>query len=102
MNISIDEVKQLSKLVQDNPDLLTMLKLLDKNHVEKLVLPVRADKLVGTTEALDILKVSEATFRGYWQKGLIEAYYTPDSRNRKFWLSDVMAIPRKEAEDLFL
>ena len=35
MNISIDEVKQLSKLVQDNPDLLTMLKLLDKNHVER-------------------------------------------------------------------
>ena len=96
MNISIDEVKQLSKLVQDNPDLLTMLKLLDKNHVEKLVLPVRADKLIGTTEALDILKVSEATFRGYWQKGLIEVYYTPDSRNRKFWLSDVMTIPRKE------
>ena len=51
MNISIDEVKQLSKLVQDNPDLLTMLKLLDKNHVEKLVLPVRADKIIGTTEA---------------------------------------------------
>ena len=96
MNISIDEVKQLSKLVQDNPDLLTMLKLLDKNHVEKLVLPVRADKLIGTTETLDILKVSEATFRGYWQKGSLEAYYTPDSRNRKFWLSDVMAIPRKE------
>lgn len=34
MSISIDEVKQLSKLVQDNPDLLTMLKLLDKNHKE--------------------------------------------------------------------
>ena len=98
MSISIDEVKQLSKLVQDNPDLLTMLKLLDKNHVEKLVLPVRADKLIGTTEALDILKVSEATIRGYWQKGLIEVYYTPDSRTRTFWLSDVMVIPRKEEE----
>ena len=34
MNISIDEVKQLSKLVQDNPGLLAMLKLLDKNHKE--------------------------------------------------------------------
>lgn len=65
MNISIDEVKQLSKLVQENPDLLTMLKLLDKNHVEKLVLPVRADKLIGTTEALDILKVSGTASFGY-------------------------------------
>lgn len=90
-----ENIERLQKLISETPEIITMLQLLKETKTEHLVLPQKGDKLIGTSEALDILKVSDSTFRSYWQRGLLRVMYTPDSNKRKFWLSEVMAIPQE-------
>ena len=56
---------------------------------------VMDNRLIGVSEAAKILHVSRNTIGNYVQSGMLEAYYVPESTSRRFWLEDVMAIPKK-------
>lgn len=95
----VDTLERLEKIVelsQKFPQLLEILQLLKDVPEGKIMMPVKADKLIGTNEAIAILKTSTKTFRKIWQEGYIDVVYTPNSGERKFWLSQVMAVPKKQ------
>lgn len=88
--------QQLQALLTQNPEMLTFLQLLKDTDTEHIVVPVKADRLIYPGEAREILRVSETTLNQYVDQGLLKSYRTPPKGKRKFWLSEVMAIPQME------
>lgn len=87
-------LEKLRKIITDSPEVLECLKLLQSCKSEIVVTPVKADKLIGQKEASEILGVSANRIGDYVRTGLLTAYYTPPASNRKFWLSDVLKLPK--------
>ena len=90
----VSKGQQLKSLLTEEPNLLKFLELLKGTEPNQLVMPPKADRLVGPKEVLGILRISPGRLEEYVKSGKLTAYYTPPASGRKFWLSDVMAIPQ--------
>ena len=60
----------------------------------KIFLP--SDRLIRAGEAAQILGVSKAAIGAFVKQGLLTPLYV-NSEQKKFWLSQVKALPRKKA-----
>ena len=92
----VDSLQRIKCLLHESPEVLRFLELLKETGVEHIVIPVTADKLIEASQAAEVLKVSKSRIGVYCRSGLLSAYYTPGSNNRKFWLRDVLALAQKE------
>ena len=86
--------EQLKCLLESNPDIIRFMELM--NSEKPLAIPVKEDRLIGPSEVMKILKISSSRLEEYVKTGKLTAYHTPPSSGRKFWVSEVMAIPIKE------
>lgn len=91
----LDKGEQLKNLLTEEPNLLRFLELLKDTDVNQIVRPVEADRLIGPKQVISILKISSARLEEYVKRGMLTAYYTPPASGRKFWLSEVLALPCK-------
>ena len=82
------QARELQAIVADLQPFLDTLKELDG----KTFIP--ADRLIRANEAAQILGVSKATIGEFVKAGLLTPLYV-NSDQRKFWLSQVKALPRK-------
>lgn len=90
------DVKELLELKEAlTPELIRFLEL--TQGIEGVVMPVKADKLIRQGEAAEVLDVSRSTISRYVREGLLQPVYTPHSSQRKFWLSEVKGIVRRES-----
>lgn len=96
LDMFLERMVKLKELLTA-PEIANFLKLLAENKNE-LVIPIKQDKLIGTSQAAEVLGVAENSIGEYVKNGLLTPLYTPPASHRKFWLSDVMAIPRKEVK----
>ena len=92
----IRSLQRIQCLLRESPEVLQFLELLKETGAERIVIPVTADKLIEAGQAAEVLKVSKTRVGEYCRSGLLSAYYTPGSSNRKFWLRDVLALAQKE------
>ena len=65
-----------------------------KNLEGKMIIPAPADRLIRTGEVAKILGVCQNTVGELVKSGLLTPLYV-DSAQRKFWLSEVQALPQK-------
>ena len=56
----------------------------------------KTDVLIRAHTAAEILCVSKSAIYGFERQGLLQSYYTPGSNHKKYWLSQVKAIAKKE------
>ena len=89
--MELDELREISKIL--TPELLKFLEL--TQGVEGAVMPVKADKLVRMGEAAKVLDTNTTMISRYVREGLLKPVYTPYSRQRKFWLSEVKGLARR-------
>lgn len=82
------QAQKLQAIVADLQPFLTLIKELDG----KMFIP--DDRLIRTNEAAQILGVSKSTIGEFVKAGLLTPLYV-NSDQRKFWLSQVKALPRK-------
>ena len=88
--------KELQKLLRETPEILDYMRLADSGKA--LVMPKRADMLVQAGQAAKILHVSQTSVYHFEAKGLLRAFYTPESNRKKFWVSDVQRLARTMEE----
>ena len=82
------QARELQAIVADLQPFLDTIKELDG----KTFIP--ADRLIRANEAAQILGVSKSTISEFVKAGLLTPLYV-NSDQRKFWLSQVKALPRK-------
>lgn len=83
------QARQLQAIVADLQPFLDTLKELDGRTF------IPADRLIRSSEAAQILGVSKSTIGEFVKAGLLTPLYV-NSDQRKFWLSQVKALPRKQ------
>ena len=91
---NLDKLKELSKLL--SPDLIRFMEL--AQNTDTVLMPVKSDKLIFAGQAAEILHVSPAMIYRYVREGLLKPVFTPHSKKRKFWFSEVKALAKKEGE----
>lgn len=94
----VEQMERIQQILKETPEVLTFLNLMKETKVPALVSPVKSDVLVEAGQAAKVLKVSAVKIGQYHTQGLLPAYYVPDSNHRKFWLSDVMSLARREGQ----
>ena len=96
MEINLEELREAARLLHemalDAEKVLPVLQYAEKN--QSGVIPTTADHLVKAGEAAKILGVSKTSISNFVRAGLLIPVYV-DSERRKFWLSDIMALPKK-------
>lgn len=93
--MTIDDIKKLAELV--TPELIRFLEL--SQNADTVLLPVKGDKLIFSGEAAKILRVNSTMISRYVREGLLQPVYTPHGKDRKFWLSEVLALPKKSQQE---
>lgn len=83
------QARELQAIVADLQPFLETIKELDGKPF------IPADRLIRTSEAAQILGVSKSTIGEFVKAGLLTPLYV-NSDQRKFWLSQVKALPRKQ------
>ena len=96
MEINLEELREAARLlhemVADAEKILPVLQFMEKNP--GAVLPIATDRLVRTGEAAKILGIGKTQIGQLVKAGLLVPVYV-DSAPRKFWLSEVQALPQK-------
>jgi excisionase family DNA binding protein len=90
----IEKGKELQRLLQSSPEIVAFAKTLQQ--AKEPVLLLENDRLVQAGEAANILGVNKSYIGQLVKQGLLTPYYTPGSSYRKFRLSEVWSIPKKE------
>ena len=85
----IRKAQRLKEIAAEVQPFLELLKTFDGK--EPLLKP--ADRLVRSLEAAKILNVSQDTIGKFVKAGLLTPLYV-NSEQRRFWLSEVMKLPR--------
>lgn len=97
MNINIEELKLLVELtgqIKNNLQVIEpQLQTIKKFSLENVLL-APADRLIHSGEAAKILGVNQNKISSLVKKGLLTPLFI-DSNRRKFWLSEVLALPKK-------
>lgn len=92
----IEQMERIQQILKESPEVLTFLNLIKETGVPAVVSPIKSDVLIEAGEAAKVLKVSAVKIGKYHEQGLLPAYFVPDSNHRKFWLSDVMGLAKRE------
>lgn len=87
--------ERLQKILEDSPEILKFMELSHERGTDPVVLPVKQDKLIGSKEAREILKVGPNILLEYEKRKLLTPLYTIKS-DKKYWLSQIMALPQTE------
>ena len=82
------QAQKLQAIAADLQPFLELIRELDG----KIFLPT--DRLIRAGEAAQILGVSKAAISAFVKQGLLTPLYV-NSEQKKFWLSQVKALPRK-------
>ena len=85
--------RKAQKLQVIATELQPFLELVNAFGDKDLTMPT--DKLIRSHEAAEILGVGKATISEFVKAGLLTPLYV-NSDQRRFWLSDVMKVPRKK------
>lgn len=91
VTVDVQELRALAEAL--TPEVLQFLKL--SQNACTSILPIKGDVLVRQGEAAEVLGVSKAAITRFVNDGLLTPYYTPNSQQRKFWLSEVKAVATK-------
>lgn len=92
--LDIEELEKLSKLL--TPEMLRFMEL--AQNVEPVIMPIKGDTLIYMSEAAKVLHTNTTMISRYVREGLLRPVFTPHCRKRKFWLSEVKGLVRREAE----
>ena len=90
----VQKGQQLQELLEKNPQLLEFMRLVNATEGKAVLAPVKADKLIEAKEVASILKIPIGRVGEYVKAGYLTAYTTPPTTNRKYWISQVLAIPK--------
>ena len=97
MNINIEDLQKEVDLAERYQKALENIASLQQT-IEKFslenVLQTPADRLIHSGEAAKILGVNQNKISSLVKKGLLTPLFI-DSNRRKFWLSEVLALPKK-------
>ena len=85
------QAQKLQAIARDILPLIEAVKSLDG----KAILPTPADRLIHASEAAQILGVGKSSIGEFVRAGLLTPLYV-NSDQRRFWLSEVKALPRKQ------
>ena len=85
------QAQKLQAIARDILPLIEAVKSLDG----KAILPTPADRLIRASEAAHILGVGKSSIGEFVRAGLLTPLYV-NSDQRRFWLSEVKALPRKQ------
>ena len=86
--MDLQELREISRTV--TPELIRFLEL--SQNADTSIMLVRQG------EAARVLNVNRDAITQFVKAGLLTPYYTPNSRQRKFWLSEVKALATKGGE----
>lgn len=67
-------------------------------NVEPVLMPIKGDTLIYLSDAAKVLHTNTTTISRYVKEGLLQPVFTPHCSKRKFWLSEVKGLARREAE----
>ena len=95
LDAMVEKGRELKKLLSETPEILRFAECA-KDCREAPILVAQSDVLIRAQAAAEILCVSKSTIYSFVQQGLLDAYVTPGSFHKKFWLSQVKAIAKKE------
>ena len=97
MNINLEELQRAVELAERYQKVLESITPLQRT-VEQFslenVLLAPADRLIHAGEVAKLLGVNQNTIGSFVKKGLLTPLYV-NSNRRKFWLSEVLALPMK-------
>ena len=85
-----EKARELQAIAADLKPFLELIRELDG----KAILSMPADRLIHSGEAAKILGVNQNKISSLVKKGLLTPLFI-DSNRRKFWLSEVLALPKK-------
>lgn len=85
-----EQAQKLQAIVRELQPFFEMIEALDG----KPIIPM--DRLIRASEAAEILGVNKSTIGAFCKAGLLTPLYV-NSEQKKFWLSEVKALPRKTA-----
>lgn len=93
----IEKAQTLSKILKDSPEIIRFMELEQgAAYAQKIIVPLKMDKLITVRAAAEILGVNPSRIYRYIQSGILKPRKTPESDRKKFWLSEVMAIAGKD------
>ena len=97
MNIDLEKLQRAVELLERYRKVLESITPLQRT-VEQFnlenVLLAPADRLIHAGEAAKLLGVNQNTIGSFIKRGLLTPLYV-NSNRRKFWLSEVLALPKK-------
>lgn len=94
LNTLVTKGRELQQLLTETPEILEYLRLIQSGGANK-ILPTNTDKLVRIGEAAQILCVSKSLIYRYAAERTLTPYYTADSKQMKFWYSEVKALAKR-------
>ena len=83
--------QELKRLLTESPEIIEYMRLAQQGGGDVL-LPERMDHLISAKKAAFILGVGKSTVYRLESEGHLTAFYTPNSRTKKYWMSDVMRV----------
>lgn len=83
-----EQAQKLQTIARELQPFLEMMKELDGRTI------IPTDRLIRASEAADILGVNKSAIGAFCKAGLLTPLYV-NSEQKKFWLSEVKALPRK-------
>lgn len=93
----VEKGRELKALLQETPEILSYLKLVNDMSDKKVVLSGATDVLLRAGQAAKVLGTDKSTIYSYVREGLLRPKWTPNSKYMKFWLSEVRGLVREEA-----
>lgn len=92
----VEKGRELQILLTESPEILEYLRLIQRNES---IVPQKTDTLIRVNQAAKILCTSKAVIYRYAAERILTPYYTADSRQMKFWYSEVKALARRRKND---
>lgn len=97
LNALLEAGKQLNDLLKESPAITAFAEALQQS--KEPILVVEQDRLVLAGEAAKILGTNKSQIGQYVKQGLLTPYYIAGSRLRRFQLSEIWKIPKREAKN---
>lgn len=94
LNALLEAGRALDRLLKESPEIAAFADAVQQ--AKEPVLVVEHDRLVRAGEASKILCVNRNQIGQWVHEGLLKPFYTPNSNQMKFKLSDLWKIPKME------
>lgn len=93
----VEKGRELKALLQETPEILSYLKLVNDMSDKKVILSGATDVLLRAGQAAKVLGTDKSTIYRYVREGLLHPRWTPHSQYMKFWLSEVRGLVQEGA-----